>query len=361
MNYQSWTGHKDPKLGYGSMLDGFVKAAPKGVEFADDASVSVHMQVPDAVKGWWVGQHRVLFTMWETDTMPNRFKPWLGLFDQILVPCADNAVLFADWHDDVKVVPLGVDLQFWRKSPERSGGPFRFHAGGSLWRRKGLDVVVEAFKRLRLPNSELHIKAAPHAFDTPDRGSAPNVVLHRDWMPKTVQRDWYDLADCFVAPARGEGFGLMPLQAIAMGIPTIVSLSSGQKEFAHLAGWQIRCGKSQAETVGLWDEPNVEELMEAMRDAYERRLPRSRPAGVAEFSWANSAKRLVAAVPKGTRLGSSEWVLPEVNVRVKARRYINAIIANKEYKFRQGDVASIPEGVYQVLSDSGAVEMEPAS
>ena len=86
MNYQSWTGPKNPKLGYGSMLDGFIRHAPKTVVFDENASVNVHMQVPQAVNGWLEGQHRVLFSMWETDEMPNVFKPWLKQFDQILVP-----------------------------------------------------------------------------------------------------------------------------------------------------------------------------------------------------------------------------------------------------------------------------------
>lgn len=358
MNYQNWTGHSDPKLGYGSMLDGFLKAAPKNIKFDEKASVNVHMQTPQTCKGWLKGTHRVLFTMWETDTMLSEFVPYLGKFDQILVPCEDNVELFSKYNDDVTHVPLGVDTSFW--TPKYTAdfkakrNVFRFHAGGSLWQRKGLDVVVRAFKNLNLPDAELHIKAAPHAFDTPTDKLGKNIYLHREWMSKNRQRDWYAMADCFVAPARGEGFGLMPLQAIAMGIPTILSYSTGQKQFAHLATGVVSCGKSAAQTCGLWDEPNQAELEDLMKAHYQA-LPKV-PNGVQEFDWSKSARKLVSAVPAGKLLDTNEWDYLDISVKVKALRPVNATVGSEKVILRKGETATVPAGVYQVLSDSGALE-----
>ena len=354
MNYQNWTGHGDPKLGYGSMLDGFKQAAPKTVKFDDKASVTVHMQTPQTCKGWWKGTHRVLFTMWETDTMYNGFVPYLDKFDQILVPCEDNVELFSKYNDDVTHVPLGVDTKFWAPTKKERTDTFRFHAGGSLWHRKGLDVLVKAFNNLELPNAELHIKAAPHAFDTPKEPLGPNIYLHREWMSRNQQRDWYAQADCFVAPARGEGFGLMPLQAIAMGIPTIVSYSTGQKQFAHLATGVVSCSKSRAQTCGQWDEPNQRELEELMKTHYHK-LPQV-PSGVQEFDWAKSTRKLLSAIPVGKLIDADEWERPEVGTKVRALRTVNAIVGKTKVNLRKGEIATVPSGVYRVLSDSGALE-----
>jgi glycosyltransferase involved in cell wall biosynthesis len=229
------------------------------------------MSVPNVKKGWLVGQHRVCFTMWETSVLDPVFVRWLGQYDQILVPCEHNVELFSQHHHDVRVVPLGVDHKFWRPQPRVVDGPFRFHAGGSLWRRKGLDVVVRAFKALNLPDAVLHIKAAPHAADTPRGGFPPNVVLHRKWMSLEEQRDWFNQADCFIAASRGEGFGLMPLQAIALGVPTIVSETSGQVQFADCAWGRVPVSKVTADTVGEWDEPDQGVLEELMMLAYRNR------------------------------------------------------------------------------------------
>ena len=358
MNYQNWTGVGNPKIGYGSMLDGFLKATPKTVKFDDKASVTVHMQLPQSVKGWWQGTHRVLFTMWETDTMANMFKPWFDHFDQVLVPCEDNLELFSKYHHDVAYVPLGVDTKFWTPNytgrPNKQSNVFRFHAGGSLWMRKGLDLVVKAFNNLKLPNTELHIKAAPHAFDSPKDKLPPNIHLYRNWMTLEEQRDWYAKADCFVAPARGEGFGLMPLQAISMGIPTIVSYSTGQKQFAHLATGVLECGKSKAETCGQWDEPNLQQLEELMKAHYQ--TAHKVPTGVQQFDWAKSTAKLLAAIPPGKLLETSEWVEPDVKAEVRALRSVKAVIGNEQIVLGKGQVASVSLGVFQVLSDSGALE-----
>lgn len=363
MNYQNWDGYKDPKFGYGAMLHGFLDNAPKTVQFDKHASVNVYMGIPKAVKGWFTGQHRAIFTMWETSELPADFIRRLPLFDQVIVPCQHNVETFSRYHKNVTAVPLGVDTKFWTPTQTvNKTGVFRFHAGGSLWRRKGLDVVVEAFNLLRLPDAELHIKAAPHAKDVPTGKLGANIFLHRNWMSLTGQRDWFYAADCYVAPARGEGWGLMPLQAIAAGIPTILSNSSGQAEFCELANHVVECRKSRAETIGLWDEPNVGQLAAAMKHHYENRAE-ERAVAVSnaklakKYSWGNATKALLAAVPAGVLLDNPEFVRPNLTVKIRVRRPVKADIGKHHYQLSPGVEYEVPENVHQVLFESGALEV----
>ena len=358
MNYQSWRGCEDPKFGYGSMLEGFVTSLPKTVSLDLLASTDVYMGTPDGVGGWHEGQHRACFTMWETDTLPEYFLRWLPKYDQIIVPCEHNRELFSRHHDNVSVVPLGVDHRFWRPIEVEQSETFRFHAGGSLWFRKGLDIVVKAFTALGLPNSELHIKAAPHARDTPDR-FPPNVIMHRNWMTMDTQREWFNKADCFIAVSRGEGFGLMPLQAIASGIPTILSDSTGQSQFAHLAFGVVPCGKSKAESVGLWDEPDQAVLEELMVEAYNNREANriraaSQISATKTFSWANATKKLIATLPTGELLDNPTHIPAIVIIPMQVRRKVNATIGNKHWLMTPGETYEVPEDVHRVLTESGA-------
>lgn len=361
MNYQSWQGFDDPNFGYGSMLKGFKDALPKTVKLNDDASVHVHMQVPYACKGWFEGQHRVLFSMWETDVLPASFRRWLGQYDQVVVPCQQNVELFSQFHNDVSYCPLGVDHKFWKPMDGSGGGPFRFHGGGSLWRRKGLDVLVKAFNALKLPDAELHIKAAPHAKDTPTGRLGEKVFLNRAWMSPVEHRDWFNRADCFVAVARGEGFGLMPLQAIASGIPTILSDSTGQSQFAHLAFGVVPCGKSKAETIGNWDEPNQKILEELMMEAYRNRgtikqVATGRVPETKQFSWSSATKQLLDLIPTGTLLENPSFVAPNIAVQIQVVRKVNAHIGRTLYQLEPGETYTVPENVHQVLFDSGAIK-----
>ncbi len=84
MNYQNWHGFTDGRFGYGSMLNGFLSAIPKGVAMDEQASVDVNMTVPFATRGWLKDAHRVIFTMWETDELPDKFARWVGQYDQVL-------------------------------------------------------------------------------------------------------------------------------------------------------------------------------------------------------------------------------------------------------------------------------------
>jgi len=342
------------------MLQGFKDSLPKSVTLVDRASVSVHMQVPYACKGWFEGQHRVLFSMWETDTLPSNFRRWLGQFDQVIVPCEHNVELFSEFHNDVSYCPLGVNHKFWYPMGTKNDGVFRFQGGGSLWHRKGLDVLVKAFNALKLPDAELHIKAAPHAKDVPSRNLGDKVFLDRTWMSPIEQRDWYNKADCFVAPTRGEGFGLMPLQAIASGIPTIVSDSTGQAQFAHLAFGVVPCGKSKAETTGLWDEPNQKILEELMMEAYQnrgtiRQVAISRIPETKAFSWSNATRKLLSLIPEGTLLDDTDWVLPDVKVEIQVNRKVKADIGNESYSLQPGQIYVVSENVHDVLTDAGYV------
>ena len=362
MNYQAWEGFTDVRFGYGAMLAGFVDHVPAGVQLHKRATSHVHMGIPMSVKGWFEGQHRTLFTMWETDRLPNTFIRYLPLYHRVLVPCQHNVELFSKHHPDVRHVPLGVDTSFWCPQPYRRGEVFRFAAGGSLWHRKGLDLVVEAFNKLNLPDAELHIKAAPHAKDVPATPLGDRVFLHRQWMSAEAQRDWFNEADCFVAASRGEGFGLMPLQTIALGVPTVVSMSTGQVQFAHLATHQVRCGKKNAESIGMWDEPNLSELMGAMKDVYRNRWVRrteaqQRAKDAKQFEWSTAAQVLVDNLPTGTLLGPARKVPAFVEVRVKANRRVDATIGEHRVRLQPGEESVVTDGVYQVLYDSGAVRM----
>jgi glycosyltransferase involved in cell wall biosynthesis len=340
------------------MLEGFVTSVPKTVTINPYGSTDVYMGTPDLVGGWQDGQHRACFTMWETDTLPDYFVRWLPKYDQIIVPCEHNRELFSQHHDNVSVVPLGVDHRFWRPIDVEQSETFRFHAGGSLWLRKGLDIVVKAFTALGLPNSELHIKAAPHARDTPSK-FPPNVIMHRRWMTTEDQREWFNKADCFIAVSRGEGFGLMPLQAIASGIPTILSDSTGQSQFAHLALGVVPCTKSPANTVGLWDEPDQAVLEELMVEAYNNRESNriraaSRISATKTFSWANATKKLIATLPAGELLTDPAYSPAVLTMPIQVRRKVNATIGKQHWLMKPGETYQVPEDVHRVLTESGA-------
>lgn len=362
-NYLHWNGFADPRYGYGSMWQGFMDHVPAGVVMDENASVRVDMQVPFASKGFYDGQWRVNFTMWETTKLPERFRRWIGEFDQVIVPCQHNVAVFGEHHKNVTVVPLGVDHKVWRPVKRAENQRTRFHAGGSLWARKGLDLVVEAFIKAKV-DADLYLKIGPQARDVPELSRLPeNIKTHRTWMslPETVE--WYGQADCYLAPSRGEGWGLMPLQAMAMGIPTIITASSGQADFAELATIVVPHTPKPTPLGGMWDEADVDALVEAIRMvASEREQFRAQAAArvkdTKQFSWANAAKKLVAATPVGTLLGDVPFKPIDIRYTFQVTRKVTSTINTDTYRFVPGVTYSMSEGVYDVLDQAGYILKE---
>jgi len=361
MNHQNWHGFTDGRFGYGAMLNGFLSGVPDGVQISEDASVDVLMSVPFATKGWLHGTHRVSFTMWETSVLPPRFARWMPQYDQVLVPCQHNYEVFSEHHRDVTVVPLGVDPEFWTPQPRKDRGMFIFTCGGSLWKRKGLDIAVEAFTRLRLPDAQLWIKAAPHASDVPKDFSAKNVRMFRSWMDAETERLFYSSSNCFLAPARGEGFGLIPLQNISLGIPTILTATSGQAEFAHLALSVTPHRKVDAQ-VGQWDEADVDYLAQQMLWVYENQDKADRMAqrrahlAGEEFCWAKSTQALVDALPEGRLLESGPLEEPAVMFDCRVNQACTVEVNHKAQHFVPNTHYSVTENTHDILADAGYLE-----
>jgi glycosyltransferase involved in cell wall biosynthesis len=360
-NYQHWHGFDDPKYGYGRQTTGFINHLPPGVKLDSRASVSVWHGQPQYNKGWYKGQYRACFTMFETDKVPAEVTRYLPLFDQIIVPCDHNVELFSRYHKNVIKVQEGVDLTLFKPTSAPRLDRFQFRAGGSCWARKGIDITIAAFRKLNLPDADLRIKISPAARDIPTNTDfGPNVYLDQGWMTDEEQLLWFAQADCFVAASRGEGWGLMPLQTIAMGIPTIVSLSTGHLEFSHLATGHIPCGTSKSFLGGNWDEPDVNALADLMLDHYTNLTKKKAEAaknvkGCKQFTWDIACQQLVAALPEGHLLKTKEWQPMTVDIPVRALRPIIADIGKNRYVQKRGDIFTVTEGAYQTLHDSGAV------
>jgi glycosyltransferase involved in cell wall biosynthesis len=75
----------------------------------------------------------------------------------------------------------------------------------------------------------------------------------------------YNAAHCCVYPGNGEGFGLIPFQAIATGLPTIVTDLTGTADFAHYSmPLKATWGPGEGIHLGDWAIPDFDHLCELM-------------------------------------------------------------------------------------------------
>jgi glycosyltransferase involved in cell wall biosynthesis len=151
-------------------------------------------------------------------------------------------------------------------------------------RYKGFDEVIDVLPDLVFEDPRLVYIVAG---DGPDRKrleakvhqlKLDRHVIFTGFISEHRKADYYRLADAFVMPSRGEGFGIVLLEAMACGIPVMASKLDGSSE-ALLNG-----------KLGLLVDPtNPEEVKAGIREILKQ--PKSIPQGLEYFSFENFERR----------------------------------------------------------------------
>jgi glycosyltransferase involved in cell wall biosynthesis len=109
-------------------------------------------------------------------------------------------------------------------------------------------------------------------------------VLFTGLFPETEKPALYNLADVYVMPSRGEGFGFVLLEAMACGVPAIGSRHDGGRE-------ALRNGE-----LGILVDPASSADLRLAIDELLARGEKTIPAGLDYFSFENFQSRVHAIV-----------------------------------------------------------------
>jgi glycosyltransferase involved in cell wall biosynthesis len=229
----------------------------------------------------------------------------------VYVPCRQNRDAFraGGVRVPIGVLPHGVDpARFPYLERLRSGEePLTFGTFGALSPRKGIDVLIRAFREAFAPDEPVHlllksVDDAPAAL-----GGDPRIRLQSGFWGHAALLAWLRTLDVFVLPSRAEGFGLCGLEAMATGLPTIATNWSGPADYLDpvdtlpLDYRLVDAAGTMANGVryvGEWAEPDVAYLCSLLRWAYEHRDEAARMGQAAsarvhrDWTWDRAAARL---------------------------------------------------------------------
>ncbi len=186
------------------------------------------------------------------------------------------------------VNPCGVDLSSFKPLP-RPDAVFRVVYCGNLSARKGVHYLLQAFTELQLPNTELLlIGSAPSpAYEKLIGRFRTSSVRFLGSFPQHELSRLYAQGSVFVLPSIADGFGMVVPQAMACGLPAIVTHNVGAAD--------IISDGVDGYVVPIRD---VAALKLRLRRLYEQPLLREQMASaarhkVAGLSWDAYGERLV--------------------------------------------------------------------
>ena len=211
----------------------------------------------------------------------------------------DLVTLFPAAADKVRVIPLGIGREFTAGADPARGEELRGRYAlpdrfilfvGQLEPKKNIAGLVRGFAALRAGGHRQHrlVIAGSHGWGCAEFERAvrqfglEQEVIFPGFIPAVELPALYRLADLFVFPSLYEGFGLPPLEAMACGVPAVVSNRGSLPEIVSDAALQVEPLDADALARAMRNLLTQDELR---RTQVQKGLARARM-----FTWERTAR-----------------------------------------------------------------------
>lgn len=242
-----------PTYGYGVAAENIVKGLKKNqinFEIATyDADIEIFWGHPP-YEFATSRAYKIGYTAWESTGFKAGWKQTMEEADEIWTPAKWLSEHFEkELNKPTFTYPHGVDSD-WKPSrhyrPQNE--PFRFlHIGEPQYRKNG-QMVVDAFCELFGNDDRYQLVMKSAGFNTTRIyekrsgsivGTPPSVYKNVVFLDSVIDKDQlirlHQRAHALIYPTAGEGFGFHPLEALAMGLPTITTTAwCDYKEFVNI-------------------------------------------------------------------------------------------------------------------------------
>lgn len=195
----------------------------------------------------------------------------------------------------LSVIPNGVDAAEFASLPDAAAFRQRYGLGtdrvilflGRLHPRKGVALLVRAFLQANIPHTRLLLAGADEGALEAIRPLLNDRIVHLGFLDAQSRLEALSAADLFALPAKGEGLSLASLEALAAGVPVLLS---------------PECYLPEVESAGAGRivAPEVEPMANALRELFAdpatlaMMRQRTRPFIAAGYTWERVAAQMEA-------------------------------------------------------------------
>lgn len=212
-------------------------------------------------------------------TYESRVLEEFAIADYIVVPSTHARRTFLEEGfapGKLLQLPYGVDVNHFRNSG-KADKVFRVIYAGSLTVRKGPQYLLEAFSRMDRADSELILVGPLDPAFEKVLARYEGSFRYLGIIPKLALRDLYSSSSVFVLPSLADSFSLATLEAMACGLPVIVSENTGAAD-------ALDQGK-QGFVVPVRDPEAIREHLEFLRRNADARAEMGRRAAARAREW----------------------------------------------------------------------------
>lgn len=218
----------------------------------------------------------------------------------------DKAVLYGMDSARTVVFPWGVDLEHFAPNPDapRSDSGFTVFCNRSWEPNYGVDVLARAFITVARQREDVSLlllgggSQGARLRQMLERGEASGRVVYPGYVPNKELPRFYNMADLYISPSHVDGSSVSLMEALACGLPCLVSDIPANKEWVH-----------EGENGWLFHDGAADELAAKIIKAIEQRksLPaigkNARDTAEAKADWPKNVQKLLAAYQQTIELG----------------------------------------------------------
>jgi glycosyltransferase involved in cell wall biosynthesis len=239
-------------------------------------------------------QIRICYSMLESTRIPDE---WVNIINNYFdVACVPDPFLEKVYKDSgvttpVFTLPLGLNLKPFLNEPIKKTyhDVFRFACMGSVDDRKNQRKLILAFDKAFKDNPEvelvIHARRADEDYEKAIKGliedlNNNSISYQQDCLDNSDYREFFKTLDMLVNVSKGEGFSIQPREAMALGIPVLLSNNTAQCSIVKSAF--VQSLETRIEKPCLYKNLNgiyghnfdfeIDELVEALKAAYDNRL-----------------------------------------------------------------------------------------
>lgn len=185
------------------------------------------------------GKINIAYSMLESDKIPDSWVTRINnYFDAVVVP--DDFLVKVYKKCGVKVpifvIPVCMDLNDFLRQPLKSkaNNPFTFGVSATFIDRKNNEKIFDAFTQTFGNNKNFLLKMhgrygnCANLVNKKNELKINNIQLINRPISQKEYVEFLSSIDCYVYISKGEGFSLTPREAMAMGIPCILTDNSAQ-------------------------------------------------------------------------------------------------------------------------------------